>query len=692
MKVLAIDIGGTHVKVMATGQDVSRAFESGPTLTPRRMISEIRKLIPDWKYDAVSIGYPGPVRGDQIVSEPWNLGKGWIGFDFRGAFNCPVKILNDAAMQALGSYKGGRMLFLGLGTGLGSAFIVDGIIAPMELGHLPYKKYTFEDYIGIHGLQKYGKQNWRCYVTDIVRRLTAAIEPDEVVLGGGNVNKLVELPPRCRVGNNTNAFLGGFRLWEKSNVLGFVLLLFLWSGAAARAQQNPLSQIPPEAAESAHSGLEVDAHQETNTACGLFGTSGSDSSQIPANLHPFQLTLPPAHLFGDWFGLLPKLEHYGITPTLTFVTDIASNPSGGKSRGFSEADNLGLDLLFNLDKLVGLQGGSFFVSLSQRSGTSLSAKRVDNVFAIQQVYGGQTFHLINVAYQQKLLDGRVETSIGRIAAGDDFLVSLYDYLFMQNGFDGNPVGVFFNSPGMTAYPNATWGARVKVKPTQRTYLMAGIYNGDPSIRENNHNGVDMSIHGPAFVIGEAGYQRNGLLGDSRLLGHYKAGFWYDNSTFTDYRTVEFAQPAGSKRGNWGFYTLFDQVLFPFGEGSSNRGFGIFGSFLVAPDETVSQMPYFFTAGVACRGMFSSRPIDTAGFGVVYGSFSKDLSNAQEREQPLDPAIGVQDYETVLEWTYRFNFRKGALFFQPDIQYVINPGGTGNIDNALVLGCQIGANF
>ncbi len=215
MNVLVIDVGGTHVKVMATGRETSREFESGPTMTPRRMVSKIQKLVADWKYEAVSIGYPGPVQDNRIISEPWNLGKGWVGFDFTRAFNCPVKIINDAAMQALGSYEGGKMLFLGLGTGLGSALIVDGIVEPMELGHLPYKKHTFEDYIGLRGLQKYGKQNWRCHVTDMVRRLTAALEPDEVVLGGGNVKKLSELLPGCRAGNNTNAFLGGFRRWDK---------------------------------------------------------------------------------------------------------------------------------------------------------------------------------------------------------------------------------------------------------------------------------------------------------------------------------------------------------------------------------------------------------------------------------------------------------------------------------------------
>jgi polyphosphate glucokinase len=218
MNVLVIDIGGTHVKVLATGQDTQREFDSGPTLTPQRLVSGVRKLVKDWKYDVVSIGYPGPVHENRPVSEPWNLGKGWAGFDFAAAFRRPVKVMNDAAMQALGSYKRGKMLFLGLGTGLGSALIADGIVEPMELGHLPYRKSTFEDYLGIRGLDKYGKKKWRRYVADVVQRLVAAIEPEDVVLGGGNVRKLKELPLGCRAGDNNNAFLGGFRLWEKAGV------------------------------------------------------------------------------------------------------------------------------------------------------------------------------------------------------------------------------------------------------------------------------------------------------------------------------------------------------------------------------------------------------------------------------------------------------------------------------------------
>jgi polyphosphate glucokinase len=220
MKVLAIDVGGTHVKILATGQKTPQEFVSGPQMTARQMVSNVKKLAASWNYAAVSIGYPGPVLHGRIFHEPYNLAAGWVNFDFEKAFGCPVKVINDAAMQALGSYKGGCMLFLGLGTGLGSAMIVDGISEPMELGHLPYRKATYEDYVGIRGLKRFGKKKWRKYVADVVERLAAALEPDDIVLGGGNVKQLQILPKGCRAGDNANAFVGGFRLWvKKDNVL-----------------------------------------------------------------------------------------------------------------------------------------------------------------------------------------------------------------------------------------------------------------------------------------------------------------------------------------------------------------------------------------------------------------------------------------------------------------------------------------
>src|SRR5690349_11150964 len=193
-KVLVIDIGGTHVKAIIKGQPEPRKFESGPTLTASLMVNQIKDLVKDWEFNAVSIGYPGPVIHGRPLRDPHNLGPGWVGFNFRKAFGCPVKIINDAAMQALGSYEGGRMLFLGLGTGLGSAMVVEGIVQPMELAHLPYRDLTFEDYVGTRALKSMGKKRWRQSVDDVVARLTAALLPDYVVLGGGNAKKLKDLP------------------------------------------------------------------------------------------------------------------------------------------------------------------------------------------------------------------------------------------------------------------------------------------------------------------------------------------------------------------------------------------------------------------------------------------------------------------------------------------------------------------
>jgi predicted NBD/HSP70 family sugar kinase len=223
--ILAVDVGGTHVKALATGRKEPVKIPSGPKMTAKKMVKEVQAATKGWNYSVVSIGYPGPVIHGHPLSEPHNLGRGWVGFDFRKAFGRPVKIINDAAMQALGIYRGGRMLFLGLGTGLGSAMIVDGILEPMEVAHLPYKKgRTFEDYLGIRGLKRLGKKKWRRYVTRIATDLKNALEADYVVLGGGNAKLLKKLPPGFRLGDNSTAFTGGFRLWEEPR---------------ARAEQTP---------------------------------------------------------------------------------------------------------------------------------------------------------------------------------------------------------------------------------------------------------------------------------------------------------------------------------------------------------------------------------------------------------------------------------------------------------------------
>lgn len=214
MKVLAVDIGGTNVKVLATGATAARRFPSGRTLTPDEMVWKVKQLAADWQYEVVSVGYPGPVANGRIVGEPNNLAPGWVGFDFEKVFGLPVRILNDAAMQALGSYEGGRMLFVGLGTGVGTTLIVDGVVVPMELAHLSYKKRTYEDYLGVRGLKRLGKKKWSRHVASAVDRMIGVLQLDDVVIGGGNVKKLDELPERCRTGSNEYAFRGGFRMWD----------------------------------------------------------------------------------------------------------------------------------------------------------------------------------------------------------------------------------------------------------------------------------------------------------------------------------------------------------------------------------------------------------------------------------------------------------------------------------------------
>jgi polyphosphate glucokinase len=214
VKVLVVDIGGTGVKILASGQPQRRRFPSGKTMTPDKMVAGVKRLAKGWEYDVVALGYPGPVREGRPAVEPRNLARGWVGFDFPAAFGCPVKMINDAAMQALGSYRRGSLLFLGLGTGLGAALVVDRTVVPLELGHLEIAGKSFEDELGVGGLKRLGRKKWQKRVEAATKRFVSAMLLDDVVLGGGNAKKLSRLPMGCRMGDNANAFLGGFRLWE----------------------------------------------------------------------------------------------------------------------------------------------------------------------------------------------------------------------------------------------------------------------------------------------------------------------------------------------------------------------------------------------------------------------------------------------------------------------------------------------
>jgi len=212
--ILVVDVGGSHVKARLSGEDEKRRFKSGPDLTANEMAEGVLGLADGWSFDRVSVGIPTPVRANKPIAEPVNLGTGWVDFDYEETFGVPTRVVNDAVMQAIGSYEGGRMLFLGLGTGLGSALIADGVVEPLELGHLPFRKKTFEDYVSDRALDRFGKKKWKKAVFETVERLAAAMEPDYVVIGGGGADDLDELPPNSRRGDNENAFVGGFRLWD----------------------------------------------------------------------------------------------------------------------------------------------------------------------------------------------------------------------------------------------------------------------------------------------------------------------------------------------------------------------------------------------------------------------------------------------------------------------------------------------
>jgi predicted NBD/HSP70 family sugar kinase len=215
VKILSVDIGGSHVKALVTGAKERRRFESGRDLMPRKMVTELKKLCQDWSWETVSIGYPGVVSQGKIMKDPVNLGPGWVGFDFGKAFGCPVAVVNDAAMQALGSYEGGRMLFLGLGTGLGTALVSEGHLLPMELAHMPYRKgKSYEEYVGEAARKRLGSKKWEKHVFAVIELMRGALGPDEVVIGGGNARRLEKLPTGVRLGENANAFVGGFRLWK----------------------------------------------------------------------------------------------------------------------------------------------------------------------------------------------------------------------------------------------------------------------------------------------------------------------------------------------------------------------------------------------------------------------------------------------------------------------------------------------
>jgi porin len=393
-----------------------------------------------------------------------------------------------------------------------------------------------------------------------------------------------------------------------------------------------------------------------------------------------------ATLLGDLGGLRPRLADLGITPTLTWVSDIQGNPIGGERRAVREFENWAFEIVADLGKRAGLPGAVVDVSASIRSGSSLSDEAIGNVFNVAQVCCGATYRLVDLYYEQALADDRLNLRLGRQAAGDEFLASPLYGLFVSSAINGNPSGVALNAPGMTMYPMATWAARVRVRPTQASYVMAALMNGDASLAANDKHGADFSMRGPLFAIVEAGYRLNQGEGARGLPGNYKVGAWYDDHRFTRFSSLGPDTPAQTTRGSAGAYLLVDQMVYRDGDAGHMRSLTPFASLVLAPDADVNPLPTFANGGLVAQGLVPGRDDDRAVLAVVYGRFSNRLQAAQRRT-----GSAPQDYELALEGGYLVQVTPW-LQVEPDLQYVVNPGGTGRTPDALVVGVQLSVTF
>jgi porin len=402
------------------------------------------------------------------------------------------------------------------------------------------------------------------------------------------------------------------------------------------------------------------------------------------------------YLFGDWRGARVGLADEGIKPQALFITDPFANVAGGRRRGFSEYDLLALDLLFDTDKLFGLPGGEFHVGFANNSGTSLSQKYVGNNFPVQLAdVASANPRLTYLSCTQSLFDDRLSVRLGRLTInsvyGEEFAGSQYFKAFTSVAFDLVPLGIFLNAPGAFGYPLTTWGTRVKFEPVESFYVMAGCYDGDPATKEDDRHGVDFTLRGPPFVIGEVGYRRNYGEGATGLPGNVKLGAYYNGGSAEVFGAGPAGRPGETVQARYGFYLLGDQALARWGDPAEKRHLGAFAAFVCAPDQRVNAAPYFFDAGLVAYGFLPSHPRDFAGFGVAYGSYSGDVRRAEEAQAVTDPAVGVQSWEMTLEWNYGCTVKPGLLV-QPCVQYLVNPGGNKAVPNALAVGVNVVFNF
>jgi porin len=452
--------------------------------------------------------------------------------------------------------------------------------------------------------------------------------------------------------------------------------------AIAQSATNPPAQVePPERPARQRPGEYPDY---------LFG------EPHPAPVAETSEELREKYLFGDWLGARSQLAAEGIKPLVLFITDPFVNAAGGRRQGFSEYDLLGLDLLLDTDKLLGWPGGGFRIGFANNSGTSLSQKYVGNNFPIQLAnVADANPRLTYLSYTQSLFDDRLSVRFGRLTInsvyGEEFAGSQYFKAFTSVAFDLVPLGIFLNAPGAFGYPLATWGARIKFEPVESFYAMAGCYNGDPGVKEGERHGVDFTLRGPPFIIGEIGYRRNYGKDAAGLPGNVKLGAYFNGGSAEIFGSGLAGEPGQTVQARYGFYALGDQTLARWGDPAEKRHLGAFAAFVCAPDQRVNTAPYFFDAGLVAYGFLPSRPRDFAGFGVAYASYSGDLRRAEVVQAFTDPAVGVQSWEMTLELNYGCTVKPGLLV-QPSLQYLVNPGGDKTVPNALAIGVNVVFNF
>jgi len=401
---------------------------------------------------------------------------------------------------------------------------------------------------------------------------------------------------------------------------------------------------------------------------------------------------PPAdpwsedYLLGDWLGVRSYLAERGIRLQVLLINDPFGNVTGGKSRGFTDYNMACVDLTADTDKLLGWSGGEFHIGFADNAGQSLSTNDVGNEFPIQLADVAPVGpRLTYLSFTQTLFDEKLSIRVGRLTINsvysEEFAASSYFNAFSSVAFNLIPIAIFLNVPGAFGYPLTTWGARVKYEPIESFYVMAGCYNGDPSVKNANRYGLDFTFDGPPFVIAEAGYRINQRVDDTGLPGNVKAGAYFNGGDAEKFGS------GSTSRGRLGFYLLGDQALVRWGTRNDNRYLGVFGAFVCAPDQTVNSMPFFFDAGLVAYGPLACRPKDFIALGTAYGAYSNDLRTAEE----AGSAPAVQSYEMTVELSFGCQVRPGLLV-QPAIQYIVHPGGDSSTPNALAIGANIVVSF